>query len=423
MNEFYSLYRQFPKICTDTRKIEPGCMFFCLKGENFDGNQFAQQAADAGAGCVVTQDASFRGKAGFFVVDDTLQALQQLSHHHRLQLNIPVFGITGTNGKTTTKELLVTVLQTKFKVGFTQGNLNNHIGVPLTLLSFPQDIEMAVVEMGANHVGEIADLCKISMPNAGLITNIGTAHIEGFGSRENIIETKTALYRHVESAPNGVLFVNGADPILPARAGNRVAKVFYGDCDNTTCRGEVVAMNPYLTVRVDDITFGTHLTGAYNLTNIVAAIAVGKHFGIPVQTAADAISRYVPSNNRSQVNQVGSNTLIADFYNANPSSMRAALENLCKLNHPNKMAILGDMLELGTVSREEHLRVCDFCKEHHISAFFVGKEFLSLKYPDFQVFENVDELNDFLDSHPIQNAMVLVKGSRGIHLEKLKMVK
>lgn len=420
MNEFYSLYQKHPKICTDTRKIEPGCLFFCLKGENFDGNQFAQQAADAGAGCVVTENPDFQGKDGFLVVENTLEALQQLARHHRSQLSIPVIGITGTNGKTTTKELLVTVLQTKFKVGYTQGNLNNHIGVPLTLLSFSKNTELAVVEMGANHVGEIDDLCKISQPNSGLITNIGTAHIEGFGSQENIILTKTALYRHVEQAQNGVLFVNGADAILPGRVGENVAKVFYGDCATTTCRGEVVSMSPYLTVRAEDVTFTTHLTGAYNLTNILAAIAVGKHFGIPVATAADAISRYVPSNNRSQVNQVGSNTLIADFYNANPSSMRAALDNLCQLSHPHKMAILGDMLELGAVSREEHLRICDFCKEHHLPVLLVGKEFASLQYPDLQVFETVDYLNKYLQEHPIQNSMVLVKGSRGIHLEKLK---
>lgn len=421
MEELYKIYLQHPQICTDTRKITSGCLFFCLKGENFDGNRFALQAADAGATCVVTENESLRGDDRFFVVNDALQTLQQLAKHHREQLSIPVIGITGTNGKTTTKELVSTVLQSKYKITFTQGNLNNHIGVPLTLLSIPADAEIAIVEMGANHPGEIADLCRLSQPTFGLITNIGTAHIEGFGSRENIVQTKRALYDSVMSR-NGLLFVNGGDPTLVSCAGNYSKQVLYGDCSESKCRGEIVEMNPYLSVRVQDVTFQTHLTGEYNLANIVGAMTVGAHFGISASEAAAALSAYQPTNNRSQVGQVGSNTVISDFYNANPTSMMAALRNLCHLQHAHKAAILGDMLELGAVSREEHLAVVRFCQENDIETIFVGSNFKALNLPEITVFENVDVLNEHLSAHPIENALVLIKGSRGIHLEKTQLI-
>ena len=421
MEKLYQIYLQHPQICTDTRKITPGCLFFCLKGENFDGNRFAKQAAESGAACVVTEDESLRNDDRFFVVSDVLETLQQLAKHHRAQLSIPVVGITGTNGKTTTKELISTVLQVKYKISFTQGNLNNHIGVPLTLLSIPVDTEIAIVEMGANHVGEIADLCRLSQPTFGLITNIGTAHIEGFGSRENIVLTKRALYDAVMSR-DGILFVNGGDPTLVACAGNYSKQVLYGDCAASHCRGEIVEMNPYLSVRVNGVTFQTHLTGEYNLANIVGAMMVGAHFGISTEEAAAAISAYQPTNNRSQVGQVGSNTVISDFYNANPTSMMAALHNLCHLQHAHKVAILGDMLELGSVSHEEHLAVVHFCQENDIDAIFVGSNFKALNLQNITVFENVDMLNMHLAAHPIENAMVLIKGSRGIHLEKTQLI-
>lgn len=417
MEQLYQIYKEHPLICTDTRKITPGCLFFCLKGENFDGNRFALQAAEAGAACVVTEDMALAGDSRFFVVEDSLAALQQLALCHRQHLQIPVVGITGTNGKTTTKELVATVLQSRYKISYTQGNLNNHIGVPLTLLSIPADTEIAIVEMGANHVGEIADLCRLSLPTCGLITNIGTAHIEGFGSRENIILTKGALYDAVKSH-EGTLFVNGGDETLVACAGSYAKQERYGHCVGSSCEGDVVAMDPYLSVCVDGVEFSTHLTGAYNLANILAAVAVGKHFGISVQQAADALSAYVPSNNRSQVSVQGSNTIIADFYNANPSSMRAALQNLASLPFENRAAILGDMLELGAVSREEHLNVVRFCRENQIKALFVGRNFQELGLSDETAFATVEELNPYLAAHPFRNTVVLVKGSRGIHLER-----
>lgn len=427
IKSLYEIYLRHPQICTDTRKITDGCLFVCLKGENFDGNTFARQAAEAGAACVVTNDTSLSGDDRFFVVDDTLETLQQLALYHRKQLSIPVIGITGTNGKTTTKELVSTVLQTKYRITFTQGNLNNHIGVPLTLLSIPADTEIAIVETGANHPGEIADLCRMVLPTFGIITNIGTAHIEGFGSRENIVETKRAMYDAV-MANGGTLFVNGTDETLCECAGDYDYQILYGNCDESVCTGCISAMDPYLSVtcvapneegNAPEVTFRTHLTGDYNLPNILCAIAVGLTFGVSLEAATAAIRDYVPTNHRSQVSTVGTNTVIADYYNANPTSMSAAIRNLAALPAGRKAAILGDMLELGAVSHEEHLRIYELCKENGIDALFVGSCFKELNIGDMKVFSNVDELNGYLQEHPFSETMILVKGSRGIHLEKV----
>ncbi len=427
LQSLYEIYLRYPQICTDTRNITDNCLFFCLKGENFDGNAFARQAAEKGAACVVTTDSSLVGDERFFIVDDTLTALQQLAGLHRKHLAIPVVGITGTNGKTTTKELVATVLKSKYRVTYTQGNLNNHIGVPLTLLSIRPDAEIAIVECGANHVGEIADLCEIALPTYGIITNIGTAHIEGFGSKENIVLTKRAMYDSVMKQ-GGTLFVNGNDETLCGCAGDYELQVLYGNCDESICEGRIAAMNPYLSVSCcahleeeteQTVTFATHLTGDYNLPNILCAVAVGLTFNVSLEDAAAALSNYVPTNNRSQVSTVGTNTLISDFYNANPTSMTAALHNLAHLSHPHKVAILGDMLELGSVSHDEHLKIYQLCKELSIDAYFVGNCFKELNIREMNVFSDVDELNSFLKENPIENAMLLIKGSRGIHLEKV----
>lgn len=420
IEKLYQIYLAHPCICTDTRNISPDSLFFCLKGENFDGNQFALNALEQGAAYTVTQRADLSGHDRCIVVDDTLATLQKLAIHHRKQLHIPFIGITGTNGKTTTKELTATVLQTRYKTAFTQGNFNNHIGVPLTLLSIPKDTEIAIIEMGANHVGEIADLCRISQPTHGMITNIGKAHLGGFGSVENIIATKRALYDSV-IASEGTLFVNGGDELLSHCAGEYSKQVRYGDCADSICNGSVTGMDPYLTIRTDAVTFRTHLTGDYNLCNILGAIAVGKHFGISEEDASRAIANYIPANHRSQIATAGSNTIIADYYNANPTSMTAALHNLIRLPHPNKQAILGDMLELGDISEEEHRKIMEICQTNGIHALFVGSIFESLHFPGAIVFPDVSQLNEYLKSHPINHAMVLVKGSRGIHLEKTEI--
>ena len=414
MEKIYEKYQQTTGVCTDSRNLVPDCLFVCLKGANFDGNRFAADVLEQGAKYVITENRELAGDPRAIVVDDTLKTLQQLAHYHREQLKIPIIGITGTNGKTTTKELVNTVLSTTYKTACTQGNLNNHIGVPLTLLSIRPEHEMAVVEMGANHPGEIADLCAIADPDYGLITNIGVAHIEGFGSKENIIVTKKALYRHV-IAKNGTLFVNESDNIL--RDGLTHQKVvFYGkDAEN-----QIVTMNPYLNIRIGEETVETHLTGSYNIWNFLAAAAVGRYFHISDNVIAKALGDYVPSNHRSQVNRIGSNVIISDYYNANLTSMTAALKNLSQLDHPHKVAILGDMRELGDLSVEAHTEIAQLTDNLHIETYFVGTEFG--KVVNNNVFGNVEEANTYFTEHPLENAMVLIKGSNSMHLNKLTAI-
>ena len=411
MTELYNTYLQHPVVCTDSRQIVPGCLFFCLKGERFDGNQFALQALENGAACVVTENTELSGHDRCIVVDDALKTLQELAQHHRQQLHIPVIGITGTNGKTTTKELVHAVLQSRFRTACTRGNLNNHIGVPLTLLSIRPDDEIAIVEMGANHPGEIEFLCNIARPTHGLITNVGKAHIEGFGSFEEIIHTKKALYRSV-IRDGGTLFVNINDLYLRNDLAYDTV-VFYAE----EGEGAIKAMSPYLRIRVAGHEIDTHLTGSYNIYNFLAAAAVGHFFGVDDDRIAQALADYTPTNHRSQVNIIGTNTVISDYYNANPTSMAAALNNLARLEHPCKRAVLGDMRELGAISEEEHRHIIDLCRELHIDALFVGPEFSAL-VPD-QAFATTEELNAYLQEHPIQHSMVLVKGSNSIHLDKL----
>lgn len=414
MEELYAKYLKHPQICTDTRNILPDCIFICLKGERFDGNQFAMQALDKGAAYVVTEDISLSNHPNCIVVDDCLKTLQDLAKYHREHLTIPIIGVTGTNGKTTTKELIAEVLSSKYKITYTQGNLNNHIGVPLTLLSIKPEDQLAVVEMGANHPGEIEFLCNIALPTFGVITNIGKAHIEGFGSVEEIIHTKKALYRAVIKN-KGTLFVNINDNTL--RNGLTYDNVvFYaeGGEDN------IVNMSPYLQINVAGHIIDTHLTGSYNIYNFLAAAAIGKHFDVGDEYIAQALSCYMPTNHRSQINTIGSNTIISDYYNANPTSMEAAIRNLAKLTHPHKHAILGDMRELGAISREEHQHIIALCDEFDLDVIFVGPEFSALK--PSHCFDNVEELNLFLQKNPITDSMILVKGSNGIHLDRLTSI-
>lgn len=392
----------------------PDCLFVCLKGANFDGNKFAAEVLEQGAKYVITENRELSGNPRGVVVDDALKTLQQLAHYHRQQLKMPVIGITGTNGKTTTKELINAVLSTTYKTTCTKGNLNNHIGVPLTLLSIKPTDEMAIVEMGANHVGEIADLCAIADPDFGIITNIGVAHIEGFGSKENIIHTKKALYRHV-IAQGGTLFVNETDNVL--REGLSYDNiVYYGqDAEN-----QIVSMNPYLTIRVGTETVETHLTGSYNIWNFMGAAAIGRFFQIPDNVIAKALGNYEPSNHRSQVNRIGSNVIISDYYNANLTSMTAALKNLGQLDHPHKVAVLGDMRELGALSVEAHTEIYQLVESLHIEGYFVGSEFA--KVVKGNNFANVEEANDYFEKHPLENSMILIKGSNSMHLNKLTAI-
>lgn len=414
MNNLYQKYQQSSCVCTDSRNLTPDCLFVCLKGANFDGNKFAAEVLEQGAKYVITENRDLQDNPRAVVVDDALKTLQQLANYHRQQLKMPVIGITGTNGKTTTKELINAVLSTTYKTACTKGNLNNHIGVPLTLLSIQPTDEMAIVEMGANHVGEIADLCEIADPDFGLITNIGVAHIEGFGSKENIIQTKKALYLHV-IAQGGTLFVNETDNVL--RNGLSYDNVVYYGQD---AEDQIVSMNPYLTIRVGTETVETHLTGSYNIWNFMAAAAVGCFFQIPDNVIAKALGNYVPSNHRSQVDRIGSNVIISDYYNANLTSMTAALKNLSQLDHPRKVAILGDMRELGDLSVEAHTEISQLAENLHIEAYFVGQEFG--KVVKSNVFADVEEANAYFAAHPLENAMVLIKGSNSMHLNKLTAI-
>jgi len=420
MEHLYQIYKQFPQICTDTRNIIPQSLFFCLKGENFDGNNYATQALEAGAAYVVTERQDLKDNPHCVVVDDSLKTLQQLARYHRQQLQIPVIGITGSNGKTTTKELVAAVLSRKYKTSFTQGNLNNHIGVPLTLLSITDEHQIAIVEMGASHPGEIADLCELSMPNYGLITNIGVAHIEGFLSRENIITTKKALYRSVMGC-KGTLFVNIDDNILTQDL-NYQPIVTYATQKLADINGRVVRNDGLISIELFGQTVDTHLTGAYNLYNMLAAATVGHHFGVSHEDICAAIAQYQPANHRSQVEHKGSNTIIADYYNANPTSMNAALQNLIGIEHPHKVAVIGDMRELGSVSNEEHARIIKLCHDNQIETYFVGSEFQKQLIGNPHSFDNVEEANSYFAKNPISNALILVKGSHSIHLDRLVLL-
>ena len=444
IKELYKLFVQFPFICTDTRKTVPDCLFFCLKGENFDGNMFVKEALEKGARYVITDNLTVLRSYDFTIlkVDNVLQTLQQLARHHRNQLKIPIIGITGTNGKTTTKELMVSVLSKKYKTAFTKGNLNNHIGVPLTLLSIKQDDEIAVIEMGANHTGEIAELCEIAQPDYGIITNIGKAHLEGFGTVENIIKTKTALYRAAKT-----IFVNGGDEILMREANKfKSSKIqefkslnsknsydltilqsyglnYYGK--NTETDAEIVEMNPCLVINLFHKKIQTQLTGNYNLPNILAAAAVGRFFNVSTENICNAIAEYSPQNQRSQIIRNNNNIIIADYYNANPTSVKAALDSFLKIDASQKLAILGDMLELGEKTLSEHQAIIDFCETNKIETCFIGDNFYALKNERSLFFTNVEEFNNYLKSHlNIEEkwratSIILIKGSRGIHLENI----
>ena len=414
MKNLYEKNQQSSGVCTDSRNLVPDCLFVCLKGANFDGNKFAAEVLEQGAKYVITENRELKDNPRAIVVDDALKTLQQLANYHRKQLKIPFIGITGTNGKTTTKELVNAVLSTTYKTTCTQGNLNNHIGVPLTLLSIKSTDEIAIVEMGANHVGEIDDLCKIAEPTFGLITNVGVAHIEGFGSKENIIKTKKALYEHV-IANNGTLFVNETDTIL--RDGLTYDKVvFYGK----DAEQQIVSMNPYLRIRVGEVEVDTHLTGSYNIWNFMAAAAVGRYFNVPYELIAKALGEYMPSNHRSQVDRIGSNVIISDYYNANLTSMTAALKNLSQLDFPRKVAVLGDMRELGALSVEAHTEIKQLTEKLGLETYFVGEEFG--KVTSHNVFADADEANEYFTKHPLENAMVLIKGSNSMRLNKLTAI-
>jgi len=426
IEELYRLYTRSGKVTTDTRNILPGSIFFALKGESFNGNEFAHSALEKNAAFAVIDDAKYASDNRCILVPDVLETLQLLASYHRDQLKIPVIGITGTNGKTTTKELLNAVLAEKYITYCTQGNLNNHIGVPLTLLAIQPDVEMAIVEMGANHRGEIAGLCAISKPTFGLITNIGKAHLEGFGGFEGVKIAKAELYDFIKET-DGTIFVNGDNPILHEMFTSRgIAKtVTYGERDENLVSGLIVSNDPLLTVSWKSAgssrQTGTNLTGSYNLENILAAVAVGLHFGLSEDQVHNGISSYVPGNNRSQVIRTSSNTLICDYYNANPSSMQVALDNLAAISAGHKTLILGDMFELGEETEQEHQRIVEYALKINADRnIFIGKAFSASNQNNEGVFfPDIPSAIEGIKSNPVSGSTILLKGSRGMKLELL----
>lgn len=419
--ELSAIYRYLKKskgICTDTRKIEKGSIYVALKGENFNGNDFVQQAFDSGASFAIIDEAQANINENCLLVEDTLKCLQELAQYHRSRFSLPVIGLTGSNGKTTTKELIVKVLKRKFNVHFTIGNLNNHIGVPLTLLELDKNSDISIVEMGANHQGEIELLSELCDPDYGLITNVGKAHLEGFGGVAGVIKGKTELYQHI-AKQGRLLFVNEQDPVLLDKS-ESIPRILYGPQKNNL---ELIDETPLLKIKWKNHIINTQLTGKYNFQNIQAAIAIGGYFRVSDEDIVAAIEQYSPDNSRSQLLQAGTNQIILDSYNANPSSVKAALDNLMtyKSSHKKKVAILGDMLELGDESDALHAEVvrqlaeCGFDK-----VILVGKDFsFAEKSEQFKVFKDSAEAADFIRANPIQDSVVLIKGSRGIRMERV----
>ncbi|MFZ5430655.1 MAG: UDP-N-acetylmuramoyl-tripeptide--D-alanyl-D-alanine ligase [Bacteroidota bacterium] len=424
IEQLYQLFLQYPEVTTDSRNINKPCLFFALRGEHFNGNEYAISALGKGAAYAIVDESRDWQDDRIIVVRDTLTCLQQLATYHRNQLGLPIVAITGSNGKTTTKELVASVLKQQYKISFTRGNLNNHIGVPLTLLSFSHETEIGVVEMGANHPGEIDILCRIAQPDYGLITNVGKAHLEGFGGFDGVIKTKSELYRYLEST-GGSVFINAGNHLLVKAAGNILNLITYGTGEECWVRGEEINSGNYLNLRTwfteGVLYFNTRLSGSYNLENVLAAIAIGRHFNIDPLLIKQGIESYEPSNNRSQLMTAGSNKIIMDAYNANPTSMQASIDNFLSVNFPQKLAILGDMLELGSYSREEHQKIVDQLSEIPLlSVILVGREFCATLRPEgFKCFENTVQAQDYLTENRPSDTLILIKGSRGIGLEKL----
>lgn len=426
IEKLYNAYLASRRVTTDSRAITPGCLFFAFRGATFDGNAFVPQALEQGAALCITTDPQYSSDPRCVVVDDVLETLQQLARHHRKQLTIPVVGITGTNGKTTTKELVHAVLARRYRTSATAGNFNNHLGVPLTLLAIPANAEIAIVEMGANHPGEIEFLCSIADPDCGLITNVGRAHLEGFGSFEGVIRTKTELYRHL-AAKQGLLFVNADNPILMEQAGKE-KKLTYGRDAGADVRGTLVGCDPYLHFyfEVGDNVYNVHsnLLGAYNFDNAMAAVAVGRHFGVEPFDIKEAIDQYTPSNNRSQFKRTDRNALYLDCYNANPSSMAAAVESFRQLKADRKVAIIGGMHELGADERNEHKKLVDTLTAANLEqCLLVGPEFDGIALPgNMLLFADTDALRAHLQQKPLGGATVLVKGSNTNRLWTLEEI-
>jgi UDP-N-acetylmuramoyl-tripeptide--D-alanyl-D-alanine ligase len=411
--ELYEIYKQYPSIQTDTRKLKKGDIFFALRGPNFNANAFALSALDSGAAHAVIDDAAYNTHANMILVNDALATLQQLALYHRNQFNIPFVAVTGSNGKTTTKELIHAVLSTTYKTYTTEGNLNNHIGVPLTILKIREDAKMAVIEMGANHRGEIASYCDYTRPTHGLITNVGKAHLEGFGGYEGVKRGKGELYDFIRAA-NGTAFVMWDYEYLREMSSGIHNIIKYGSFNS-----EMLESEPFLKVKIDNHVISTQLVGGYNFPNVLAAAAIGSHFNIPAEKIKQALESYIPSNSRSQLIEKESNKIILDAYNANPSSMRAAIENFEKIHAPNKILILGAMAELGEESIYEHEQIIKLLdKFNWKDVVLVGGDFLKVKSA-YKTFDNSLKAREWYQAQQFDNAYFLIKGSRSMQMERV----
>jgi UDP-N-acetylmuramoyl-tripeptide--D-alanyl-D-alanine ligase len=421
IEQLYHIYLQHSSVQTDTRKLKTGDLFFALKGENFNGNKFAKQAIDNGAAFAVIDDAAFELPGKTFLVENVLNSLQQLAKHHRQQFSIPFIAITGSNGKTTTKELVHAVLSTSFKTYTTEGNLNNHIGVPLTILKIKADAEIAVIEMGANHQKEIESYCQYAMPTHGLITNCGKAHLEGFGGVEGVKKGKGELFEYLR-ANRGVAFIMNDYDYLKEMSRGIQSIITYGSIA-ANINGRVIKNEPFLEVEINNGVIipeiKTQLIGDYNLPNVLAAVTIGNYFKVPAEKIKNAIENFIPSNSRSQLIEKGTNKIVLDAYNANPSSMKLAIENFASFQAENKVLMLGAMAELGNDSLQEHKEIVELIKKYNWkNVVLTGGDFLKTEHP-YLIFTTPDEARNWFKQQQFENTAILVKGSRSMQMEKI----
>ncbi len=420
ISNIHSLFLKCSSVSIDTRKIEANSLFVAIKGENFDANTFAKEALEKGASYVIIDNENYFIDQRTILVENSLSTLQNLAKFHRQYLKLPIIALTGSNGKTTTKELINVVLSKKFKTKATVGNLNNHIGVPLTLLSFNKETEFGIVEMGANHKKEIEFLCELAMPDYGYITNFGKAHLEGFGGVEGVIQGKSEMYNYI-SANDKLAFINLEDAIQIEKSKNLKVFSFGLNKVNADVNISSIAANPFVEIHFSDLRIQTHLIGLYNANNINAALTIGKYFGVDDLAIKDALESYIPENNRSQLLTNGTNQIILDAYNANPSSMMVAIENFLQLQESNKIMVLGDMFELGTESPQEHKAILNLLLDTKDVVFYlVGKEFYChrMNNTNFHFYEAFEDFSEYLNGIKIENSSILIKGSRGMALER-----
>ena len=420
IEKLHSIFLNCNNICTDTRKVQENDLFFALKGPNFNGNAYALQALNKGASyAIIDEDEYKTDDHRLILVTNTLNTLQELATYHRRKLGLKIISLTGSNGKTTTKELINAVLSKKYKTIATQGNLNNHIGVPLTLLSMDESTNIGIVEMGANHLKEIEELSSIAQPDFGYITNFGKAHLEGFGSVEGVIKGKSELYEYLINNEK-LIFINNDDSIQLTKLKNYSNKFSFGKNKDTNLKIDFIKANPFVSLKVKNTIINSKLTGAYNSHNIAAAACIGIYFKVPIGKIKEALENYIPSNNRSQIIEQNENKIILDAYNANPSSMKAAIDSFASNNNTHKIAFLGDMFELGKTSKEEHQFIATYAeKKNFESLFLIGENFNQTNITNAKKFKTFEDFKKHLKTLNLKDKLILIKGSRGMELERI----